>query len=104
MSYTHLTREERYQMWSMLCTGHSVREVDCALDSSTSTLSREVRGNSGRPAYSQKQALDLAAARAHNSLHRHRITAAQRQNVERLIQLDGSTQQIPDRARQEGSL
>src|SRR5690625_2836681 len=62
MSYTHLTREERYQIWAMLRTEHSVREIACTLDRSPSTISREIRRNSGRRGYRPKQAHDLAAA------------------------------------------
>src|SRR5690625_149678 len=68
------------------------------------TITREIRRNSGRRGYRPKQAHDLAAARAHSSRRRHRITPAQWQNVERLIQLDWSPQQIAERARLEGSL
>src|SRR5690625_4460368 len=70
MSYTHLTREERYQIWAMLRTEHSVREIACTLDRSPSTISREIRRNSGRRGYRPKQAHDLAAARAHSSRRR----------------------------------
>jgi len=99
MSYTLLTREERYQIWAMFHTEHSVREIACALDRSPSTISREIRRNSGRRGYRPKQAHDLAAVRAHSSRRRRRITPAQWQNVERLIQLDWSPQQIAERAR-----
>ena len=48
----------------MLRTEHSVREIACALDRSPSTISREIRRNSGQRGYCPKKAHDLAAARA----------------------------------------
>jgi len=63
MNYTHLTREERYQIFALKKAGHTQSEIASVLDRSPSTISRELARNRGRRGYRPKQAHVLAVGR-----------------------------------------
>ena len=56
MNYTHITREERYQIYALKKTGHKQYEIAEVLKRSESTISRELSRNCGRRGYRPKQA------------------------------------------------
>ena len=104
MSYTHLTKEERYQTWALLGAGYSQRQIARRLDRSPSTVCREVRRNRGQRGYRSKQAHRLAQERASCCRSRIRITPQQWRTIERLIRREWSPEQIAERLRLEGGL
>lgn len=63
MNYTHLTREERYQIYALKKAGHKSREIANVLERSESTISRELARNRGRRGYRPKQAHCMAVDR-----------------------------------------
>ncbi len=63
MNYTHLTREERYQIYALKKAGHTQSEIASVLERSPSTISRELARNRGRRGYRPKQAHFLAVGR-----------------------------------------
>ena len=63
MNYTHLTREERYQIYALKRAGHTQIEIANVLERSPSTISRELSRNTGRRGYRPKQAHGLATER-----------------------------------------
>lgn len=63
MNYTHLTREERYQIYALKKAGHNQREIAQVLKRSESTISRELVRNCGRRNYRPKQAYSKAIGR-----------------------------------------
>lgn len=63
MNYTHLTREERYQIYALKKAGHSQNEIANVLKRNPSTISRELARNTGRRGYRPKQAHRLAGER-----------------------------------------
>ncbi len=63
MSYTHLTREERYQIYALKQAGHKQNEIAHVLQRSTSTISRELARNRGQRGYRPKQAHGMAVER-----------------------------------------
>ncbi len=63
MNYTHLTREERYQIYALKKAGHTQSEIANVLNRSASTISRELTRNSGHRGYRPKQAHRLADER-----------------------------------------
>ena len=63
MPYTHLTREERYQIYVLKKTGHTQLQIASLLKRSPSTISRELARNHGQRGYRPKQAHQLAVAR-----------------------------------------
>ena len=56
MNYTHITREERYQIYALKKAGHKQYEIAEVLKRSESTISRELSRNCGRRGYRPKQA------------------------------------------------
>jgi IS30 family transposase len=48
MSYTQLTREQRYQIHALMKAGHNQSEIATIIGSHKSTISREVRRNRGQ--------------------------------------------------------
>ena len=56
MTYTHLTREERYQIYALKKAGHKQSEIAKVMERSESTISRELHRNGGRRGYRPKQA------------------------------------------------
>ena len=56
MNYTHLTREERYQIYALKKAGHLQSEIATVLERSPSTISRELARNHGGRGYRPKQA------------------------------------------------
>lgn len=63
MNYTHLTQEERYQIYALKRAGHGQSEIAGILNRSPSTISRELRRNGGERDYRPKQAHSLARER-----------------------------------------
>lgn len=96
MGYTHLTREERYQIYALHKAGHSGRRIAQLMGRSAATVSREMRRNRGRRGYRPHQAQAFAQAR-HRACERTRIPAAVWGEVERLLALEWSPEQIAGR-------
>ena len=63
MNYTHLTREERYQIYALQKAGHTQTEIADVLERHPSTISRELSRNRGGRGYRPKQAQKLADSR-----------------------------------------
>ena len=63
MNYTHLTREERYQIYALKKAGHTQSEIANVLERSPSTISRELSRNRGGRGYRPRQAHHLACER-----------------------------------------
>ena len=63
MTYTHLTREERYQIYALKKAGHKQNEIAELLERSESTISRELARNRGGRGYRPRQAQCMADER-----------------------------------------
>lgn len=70
MNYTHLTREERYQIYALKKAGLKQQKIACILNRSRSTISRELARNSGRRGYRPKQAHAKSVERRAVNAHR----------------------------------
>ncbi len=92
MSYTHLSQEERYQIYALRRMGVGPTAIASQLQRSASTISRELRRNACRGGYgpvaAQRQA-DMR--RAHNG---RRISALTWQQVHARLCEDWSPEQI----------
>ena len=97
-NYRQLTREERYQMQSLLRRGDGVREMAKTLDRSASTISRELRRNRGGRGYRPKQADRLSRQRRLAAV-RPRIGPALWRQVFACVRKDWSPEQISGRLR-----
>ncbi len=63
MNYTHLTQDERYQIYILSKADHDQSDIACLLNRSKATISRELRRNRGQRGYRPKQAQAFADAR-----------------------------------------
>jgi len=100
MNYTQLTRGQRYQIRALMKAGHNQTQIAANLGCHKSTISRELRRNQGRKGYRPYQADELAFDRQCEA-YRARIAWQTWQEVERLLRLDWSPQQISGRLRLE---
>jgi IS30 family transposase len=101
MSYTQLTREQRYQIKALLDIGHSQTEVAQQLQVNKSTISREVRRNRGQRGYRPKQAHEMALRRRRERAQT-KIHVETWALVEEKIREDWSPEQISGRFKKEG--
>src|SRR5689334_22430217 len=93
MSYTQLTREQRYQISSLMKEGRNQTQIAANLGCHKSTISREVRRNRGLKGYRPYQANEMAWDRQCAD-YRARISWSTWQEVERLLREQWSPQQI----------
>jgi IS30 family transposase len=93
MSYTQLTREQRYQIKVLLQTEHNRTEIAEAIGVSKSTISRELVRNRGQRGYRPGQADELAKERCRKKGKQH-ISEQTWLLVEDKLRLDWSPEQI----------
>jgi IS30 family transposase len=101
MSYTQLTREQRYQIYALKKAGHTQTATAAILGVHKSSISRELRRNRGGRGYRPGRAHELAAARQ-RAAYRPRISAQTWARVESLLRLEWSPEQIAGRLKLEG--
>lgn len=65
MSYKHLTHDKRCQIYALKSKGHLQKEIAEFLGVHASTISREIKRNSGMKGYRHQQAQRKADARRH---------------------------------------
>jgi len=93
-TYTQLTKEQRYQISALLRTGQSQSEIARIIGVDKSSISREIKRNKGKRGYRPKQADVKAQARKNKS--KVHIGVEQWEQVDRLLCLDWSPEQIHD--------
>jgi IS30 family transposase len=93
MSYTQLTRGQRYQIKALKKAGHNQTEIATNLGCHKSTISRELKRNCGLKGYRPHQADELAYDRQCDA-YRARIAWETWQQVERLLRQEWSPEQI----------
>ena len=92
MNYTHLTEEQRYQIYALKKAGVRQNEIARVLNCDPSTISRELARNSGLRGYRPKQAHELACAR--RAINARRIDDATWQYVHAKLLEEWSPEQI----------
>ena len=101
--FHHLTLDERCQIYALRKSGVSFRGIARDLRCSPSTISREIRRNSGRRGYRFKQADQLACERRHLASCRSRkMSAAWWRGIEERLAQQWSPEQIAGRLRLDG--
>ena len=100
MSYTQLTREQRYQIYALMKAGHNQSQIGVVVGCHKSTISRELRRNRGLKSYRPYQADELAYDRQ-CAAYRSRIAWQTWEQVERLLRQDWSPEQITGRLKLE---
>ena len=87
--YSQLTSEQRYQIYALLKKNHTQRDIADIIGVHKSTISREIRRNSGGRGYRPKQAHDKALQRREEKV-RFGILESTWQRVEQLLREDWS--------------
>jgi IS30 family transposase len=100
MSYTQLTREQRYQISSLMKEGRNQSQIAANIGCHKSTISRELRRNRGLKGYRPQQADELAYDRQCEA-YRSRISGDTWQQVEQLLRQEWSPQQIAGHLKQQ---
>jgi len=93
MIYTQLTQEERYQIYALLKAGLNQTEIAMILNRHKSTISREIRRNTGLRGYRPQQAQRLMEERQ-QAKAQPRIGDTVWSTVEALLKQDWSPEQI----------
>ena len=82
--YSQLTSVQRYQIEALLKAEHTQTEIACVLGVNKSTISREIRRNTGQRAYRPRQAHQFCENRKHGK-YLGRFSAADWHLVEELL-------------------
>ena len=98
-SYKQLTLEQRYQIYALLKTGNTNKEIAGIIGVDKSTIGRELKINSGLRGYRPKQAHRMAIERRKKGTSR--ITSETWAMIEGLIRNDWSPEQISGRLKRE---
>lgn len=93
MSYNQITQEERYQIYALLKAGNNQTEIAMILNRHKSTVSREIRRNTGLRGYRPQQAQRLADQRKEGKVC-SRISDTVWADVVHLIQQEWSPEQV----------
>ena len=92
--YKQLTPEQRYQIYALKKAGHDRTAMAKIIGVHKSTISRELRRNSGQRGYRAKQAQQMALARQQQGANRARITAEAWTLIEEHLRQEWSPEQI----------
>ena len=94
MSYTQLTQEQRYHIWAMKKAGFNQIEIAQDVGVHKSTISRELRRNTGQRGYRPKQAHNLATSRQQDRARTPRIAPETWRMVEDALRQEWSPEQV----------
>jgi IS30 family transposase len=98
-TYHQLTQEQRYQIYALKKTRHSLSEIAEVIGVHRSTVSRELNRNRGQRGYRPQQAQNLAVQRRQKATPR--ISRQTWAVVEKLLRQDWSPEQISGRLKKE---
>ena len=98
-TYHQLTQEQRYQIYALQKTDHTLSEIAEVIGVHKSSVSRELKRNRGQRGYRPQQAQEQTLRRREKSVPR--ITAAIWAVVENLLRRDWSPEQISGRLKKE---
>ncbi len=98
--YTQLTQDQRYQIYGLMKAGYNQSEIAREMGRHRSTISREIRRNSGKRGYRPSQAHVFMQERRQAAVTR-RISDEDWEHVARLIKFDLSPEQASARLRRE---
>ena len=104
MTYTHLTREERYQIHALRRQNISPAVIAAQLKRSRSTITRELKRNAGAQGYKPARAHERARTRQRARRNARQFNAQQWSQVHRYLRLELSPEQVSGRLRLEGVL
>lgn len=93
MSYTHLTQEERYQIYALRAEKKTIKEIAQAIGRHRTTIQREIALNKGGNGWRPQQAHQLAAERKQRCRNARRVNESDWDKVVSYLRLDLSPQQ-----------
>ena len=98
-TYHQLTQTQRYQIYALQKTKHSLSEIAMVIGVHRSSVSRELKRNRGQRGYRPQQAQERAVKRRPKALPR--ITTKVWMTVEHLLRQEWSPEQISGRLKKE---
>lgn len=98
-TYHQLTQEQRYQIYALKKTKHTLSEMAVVIGVDKSSISRELRRNRGERGYRPQQAHELAVQRRPKTIPK--ITVEVWSLVESLLRQDWSPEQVSGRLKKE---
>jgi IS30 family transposase len=101
-TYTRLTEEERYQIYEGVTEKRSHREIATLINKHHSTVSKEVKRNTGLRGYRPRQAQEVAQQRHKNKPKHIKLTADVQALITDNIKNEWSPEQIQGRLKSEG--
>lgn len=101
-TYTRLTEEERYQIYEGVTENRSHREISTLINKHHSTVSREVKRNTGLRGYRPKQAHEKTQQRHQNKPRDRKLTHEVQSLIAEKIQQEWSPDQIRGRLKSQG--
>jgi len=101
-TYTRLTEEERYQIYEGVTEKWSHREIATLIDKHHSTVSREVKRNTGLRSYRPKQAQEKTQERHQNKPRHRKLTPDVQSLIAENIKHEWSPDQVQGRLRSKG--
>ena len=103
--YHHVTQEIRSQIQVLKASGCSLRSIATQVGLHASTISREIKRNSGQRGYRYQQAESKAIERRHAASKRpHKLTAELVGMIQEKIRMDWSPEQISGWLKRQGTL
>ncbi len=96
MSYNQLTENERYQIDAFIKAGFTQKEIADQLERSSSTISRELKRNSGLRGYRPAQAQRFSHSRRVEAYKAIKLTDDVKTWIIDLIRQELSPQQVAD--------
>jgi len=104
MSYKHLSLEERHYIELSLKEGVSQNKISETLGRYQSSITREIKRNTGKRGYRHNQANHFAIERHKNKKKSVKLTAEIKEQLNIYIKKDWSPEQIVGRLKLEGGL
>ncbi len=101
-SYTHLTQEERYQIYAYKKAGYRSTEIAQMLSRHVSTINRELQRNTGLKGYRPQQAQRFAMERHQLKPKMIKLTEQMQRHVSEHLALEWSPEQIQGRLQTDG--
>ncbi len=92
MGYTQLTEHQRYQIYALKKAGHKQIQIASLIKVDKSTISREIKRNTGLRGYRPRQA-QMSAQYRKTVKYKPRISSESWEDIDRLIQEDLSPEQ-----------
>ena len=97
MNYTQLSYEQRFEIYALLKAGLNQTNIAKIVGVSKSTISREMKRNSGLKGYRPKQANERALDRRKHADKHVRFNAQIKKVVKKHLEQDWSPEQISGR-------